>query len=218
LLTPTAWALSTILVRGNTMLPSASLTMLVPTQDTVPARNWGGPGGGPDKKLLAFLKANHQGERYLLATVNARQAAPIIIYTGEPVMAMGGFMGSDPILTPESIARMLEDRQIRFVMLDGGGGFGGFPRPVADDVRQQALTDWVKENGVRVDPSLWRSPRPTTGPGADPPRTDPSSSGPGDSPNSTGSTASAQQLPGRGGRTGSPQLYDLRPAAGVVTP
>jgi hypothetical protein len=46
--------------------------------------------------LIAFLEHHHGREDYLLAAVNARQAAPIIIATGNPVMALGGFSGGDP--------------------------------------------------------------------------------------------------------------------------
>ena len=43
--------------------------------------------------------------RFLLATPNTQFAAPIIIGTGQPVMAMGGFSGRDPILTVEALAK-----------------------------------------------------------------------------------------------------------------
>src|SRR3984957_11891920 len=54
---------------------------------------------------LACLEHHHDREDYLLAAVNARQAAPIIIATGNPVMALGGFSGGDPILTVDDFAR-----------------------------------------------------------------------------------------------------------------
>src|SRR5262249_22207933 len=101
LVTPTAWALSSVLVRGNGPLTLANLSRLVVRDDNAIPRFAGGLGGVAGvQKLVAFLQANHRGERYLLATLSARQAAPIIIKTGEAVMAMGGFMGSDPITTP----------------------------------------------------------------------------------------------------------------------
>jgi len=67
--------------------------------------------------LVAFLQANRAGERYLLATSTTRLAAPIIVGSGEAVMAMGGFHGLDPILTPDKLARMVEDKGIRFAMV-----------------------------------------------------------------------------------------------------
>jgi len=55
--------------------------------------------------LVAFLQANRAGERYLLATSTTRLAAPIIVGSGEAVMAMGGFHGLNPILTPDKLGR-----------------------------------------------------------------------------------------------------------------
>jgi 4-amino-4-deoxy-L-arabinose transferase-like glycosyltransferase len=109
----------------------------------------GGFGGGrrlPEQarkereKLLAFLKANHHGERWVLAVQGTQQAAPIIIETGLPVMAMGGFMGSDPTFgtdpdeIKDRVAHLVEEGKVRFFMVSGfrgprGGGFGGFGGP-----------------------------------------------------------------------------------------
>jgi hypothetical protein len=136
--------------------------------------------------------------------VNAQLAAPIIIQTGEAVMAMGGFMGTDPILSPEKLARMVADRQVRFVVVGDPsttgrrlGGAEAAGRPVAD---------WVRAHGTLVDPALWRSSVPETSPSG------PSQAAlPGD-PN-------APRRPfgrGFGTRLSNSQLYDLRPEVGVV--
>jgi hypothetical protein len=46
--------------------------------------------------------------------VNARQAAPIFIAIGDPVIALGGFTGRDPILIVDGFARLVDDHQVRF--------------------------------------------------------------------------------------------------------
>ncbi len=84
------------------------------------------------ERLLAFLKANDHGERWVLAVQGTQQAAPIIIETGLPVMAMGGFMGSDPTFgtdpdeIKERVAQLVEEGKVRFFMVSGFRGFGGF--------------------------------------------------------------------------------------------
>jgi hypothetical protein len=50
-------------------------------------------------------------------TTTTRLAAPIVTSSGHAVMAMGGFHGLDPILTPDKLARMVEAKAIRFVMV-----------------------------------------------------------------------------------------------------
>jgi hypothetical protein len=54
-----------------------------------------------------FSKPNYKGERFFLATLTARLAAPIIIQTGEPVAALGGFSGADPIVSQDVLAKMV---------------------------------------------------------------------------------------------------------------
>jgi 4-amino-4-deoxy-L-arabinose transferase-like glycosyltransferase len=90
LVMPSAWALSTVLGRPNVAAPAADITQPSDSASyasgaaaTVPARPRA-------RKLLEFLRAHRQSERYLLAVPNALQAAPLIVRTGEPVMAMGG--------------------------------------------------------------------------------------------------------------------------------
>ena len=162
LVTPATWALGAGLARGNVMLPYAALPGAPARDDPAGPLFWrGGAGIARDARLLAFLRANHQGERYLLATLNARLAAPVIIETGQPVMAIGGFMGADPILTPERLAAMAADRQVRFVLLGGDLARRGGGEPP-----QRSITDWIKATGAAVDPALWRStPVRAAGPG-----------------------------------------------------
>jgi hypothetical protein len=75
---------------------------------------------------------------------------PLIIASGEPVMAMGGYMGADAIVTPEVLAQMVARRELRFAMI--------VPEDEPDRRagRNTALTDWVRQNGKLVDPELWR--------------------------------------------------------------
>ena len=111
---------------------------------------------GGDPKLLAFLQENHQDELYLLAAVNARQAAPIIIATGNPVIALGGFTGRDPILTVDGFC-LVEDHRVRFALV--GDGSPGLRRIFGED-SQKPLVDWIRENGRLIDSARWRTAVP----------------------------------------------------------
>ncbi len=153
LVLPMMWALSSVLVPGHGILPSADPVRLFPDEGMVRARF---PGGFAkdleDSELVAFLEANRKEERYLLATSSARLAAPVIICTGEAVMAMGGFHGLDPILNPEKLAQMVEAKQIRFVML---GGLSVVSRRLGAETAMRPIADWVRANGKIVDSELW---------------------------------------------------------------
>jgi 4-amino-4-deoxy-L-arabinose transferase-like glycosyltransferase len=106
-----------------------------------------------DPKLLAFLEQGAGSRTYLLAVVNARQAAPIIITTGSPVMAFGGFSGRDPILSVEDFAHRVAARQVRYALV--GDDSRATRRGVREDP-QKPLVDWIRNTGREVDPALWR--------------------------------------------------------------
>jgi 4-amino-4-deoxy-L-arabinose transferase-like glycosyltransferase len=146
LVLPFAWALSPVFAAGNLTLPSASLPRWLGINDgrgPILSRNWGAL--SEDPKLVEFLSAHRGQARFLLATPTALLAAPIIIGTGQPVMAMGGFNGRDPILSVEAFAEMARRGDVRYVLL------GGRSREPND------LARWVTANGTPVDEAEWRS-------------------------------------------------------------
>ena len=145
LVLPAAWAMSAIHAPGNLALPSASLPRWLGLDD----------GRGPllsrtyrpltgDPRLLAYLQANRGKARFLVAAPNALLAAPVIVRTGEPAMAFGGFLGNDPIQRVEAFAEQVANGEVRFVIL-------GTTRRSSD------FQTWVRAHGVAVDPALWRS-------------------------------------------------------------
>jgi 4-amino-4-deoxy-L-arabinose transferase-like glycosyltransferase len=105
-------------------------------------------------RLVAFLESNRAGERFLLATTTTRIAAPIIIATGEPVMAMGGFHGLDKAITPEQLAQRVAAREVRFVML---GDAAPPSRRMGADAALEPLSRWVREQGRRIEGARWRA-------------------------------------------------------------
>jgi len=159
LVMPAAWALSTVLVRGVAVIPSADIGRLRSPSPTPTLRARIRLGEVADRRqLIAFLQANRHGERFLLATPSAQLASPLIVATGLPVMAMGGFHGLDPILTPERLAGLVAEGQVRFVML---GELSIASRLMGAESAGRPLADWIRANGAPVDPALWsESPGP----------------------------------------------------------
>lgn len=124
-------------------------------QGAVPTQMQGGRAPGQpqesvDQKLLAYLKANNTGEKFLFATTNAGTAEAYIIQTGKAVMAMGGFSGSDPILTVDKLKQIVAAKQVKYFLLSSGGPGGGNSQVLA----------WIQQHGKKVPQSLWQS---TTG-------------------------------------------------------
>jgi 4-amino-4-deoxy-L-arabinose transferase-like glycosyltransferase len=146
LILPFAWALSPIFMAGNHVLPSASFGRWLGINDgrgPLLSRNYAALSDDP--KLLAFLTDNRGDARFLVAAPTTQIVAPLIIRTGQPALAFGGYMGGDPILSLDAFSDMVQRGEVRYVLVFGG-------RTRASD-----FTRWVRENGTPVDNDLWRS-------------------------------------------------------------
>lgn len=154
LLLPAAWAVGCGIVPGNIMLPAARLADLArPEEPVSPTMRRLRSGRVPLEPGLAdFLRDNRDGAKFLVAVPNARIAAPLIIRTGEPVMALGGFSGTDPILTPDQLAARVAAGEVRYLLLGPAGSFGFAGAGI--DRRRQWL-DWARANGRFVNPTRW---------------------------------------------------------------
>jgi 4-amino-4-deoxy-L-arabinose transferase-like glycosyltransferase len=100
--------------------------------------------------LIAYLEAHATVGSYLFATTSSMTASPYIIATGKPVMALGGFSGSDPILTVAQLQALVANRTVRYFLLGGGGGgFGGGPGG------SSSAASWVTNSCTAVSSSEW---------------------------------------------------------------
>lgn len=157
---PAAWSVGTAMVRRPAGFPTAEPPFLTAEAQLRRGRFAMVAGAvAGDPKLIAFLRDSRHDEQFLLAAVNARLAAPLIIATGAPVMALGGFSGRDPILGADDFARLVAAGRVRFALVgDGGEGL----RRTYGEGHQKALVEWIRSNGRPVDPALWRSPAAVT--------------------------------------------------------
>jgi 4-amino-4-deoxy-L-arabinose transferase-like glycosyltransferase len=87
----------------------------------------GGIGGNSsDTALLQYLVTNKGTAKWIVAADSSQEAGSIEIATGFPVMAMGGFTGSDPTPTLDELKSYIAAGELRFVIASGStGGFGG---------------------------------------------------------------------------------------------
>ncbi|HZP28627.1 MAG TPA: glycosyltransferase family 39 protein [Acidimicrobiia bacterium] len=104
-------------------------------------------GGAPttDAALVAYLEAHRGNARYLVAAFGSQSSAPIIIATGEPVMTIGGFNGSDPAPTLAQFVALVAKGEVRYVLVNGNGGFG--PGAGAGG---RSIANWVTTHGKEV--------------------------------------------------------------------
>lgn len=99
-----------------------------------------------DSRLIKYLQAHKGTAKYLVAVQSSNSAVPFILQTGEPVMAMGGFSGSDPCPTLAQFKKMVAAGEVHYVWVSGGnvGGVG----PGGGDA--QSVMSWVTSNGKAV--------------------------------------------------------------------
>lgn len=113
-----------------------------------PPPGGGGPGGGggflgasrPSADLVTLLEANASRYTWVAATIDANNAAGYQLATGDPVMAIGGFNGSDPAPTLAQFEQLVRDGKIHYFIAGGGPGSGS----VSSTAGQIAA--WVQQN------------------------------------------------------------------------
>ena len=73
-----------------------------------------------------MLKKDAGSYRWTAATVGANSAAGAQIASGEPILAIGGFNGSDPTPTLDQFQKLVAAERIHYYLGNGRGGPGGF--------------------------------------------------------------------------------------------
>ncbi|HYA99555.1 MAG TPA: glycosyltransferase family 39 protein [Ktedonobacteraceae bacterium] len=181
MLAPTVWAAIPV-----TQGTQADLLVAGPSQSDGFGGNFAGGGrnttSNADTALISYLEANQGTTKFLVAVPSSMTADPIILATNKPVMSLGGFSGSDPILTTNQLAALVKNGTVRFFLLNsfnrgrqipaqilnqipqqfrnrlqggpGGFGFGG---------QQGALTAWVTQYCKAVPASKWQASSTNSG-------------------------------------------------------
>lgn len=96
--------------------------------------------------FLKFIQKEQGQTRFMIAVGSVRQAGQLIIETRRPLMTCGGFLGLDPILTPERLEGYVKRGELRYFFVDLEA--------------QPKLTEWVMQHGEPVDPARWGGPHP----------------------------------------------------------
>ncbi len=83
-----------------------------------------GPNLDVDEGLVTYLVEHKGTAEFLVAVQGADAGVPLILATGQPVMAMGGFSGSDPAPTLTELKAMVAAGRLHYVLISGGMGMG----------------------------------------------------------------------------------------------
>ncbi|HXA29041.1 MAG TPA: glycosyltransferase family 39 protein [Candidatus Angelobacter sp.] len=108
----------------------------------------GGPGGGllfgsnPSPRVTAALQQDASRYTWVAATVGANSAAGYQLATNDPILAIGGFNGTDPTPTLQQFQRLVAGGQIHYFIAGGRGGGPG----VGASSSSTAIASWVQAN------------------------------------------------------------------------
>ncbi|NKE57172.1 glycosyltransferase family 39 protein [Lentzea sp. PSKA42] len=73
----------------------------------------------PDAEVVALLQDNADRYRWAAATIGSNNAAGLQLASGQPVMALGGFNGTDPAPTLEQFQETVRSGQIHYFVATG---------------------------------------------------------------------------------------------------
>ncbi|MEE1729608.1 glycosyltransferase family 39 protein [Streptomyces sp. BE282] len=116
----------------------------------------GGGGGGMggllngatvNAEAKALLTKDADDYTWAAAAVGAQNAASYQLATGDPVMAIGGFNGSDPSPTLAQFKKYVAEGRIHYFV--SGGGMGGGTGGGGNGTSSQ-ISSWVTENFTEV--------------------------------------------------------------------
>lgn len=183
----------------SSSFPAAGLELLSSSQGQEQAMN--GDSSGKDNvnsKLITFLLAHKTTEKYLLVVSSSNSAADIIIKTGESVMSLGGFLGSDNIVSLNQFKQMVKNGEIRYVMIGGQGG---------GNSSSSEIMTWVKATGKLVSANEYSD---STGVNNQAAATNQASNSSTTSNQQTSANKNQQQFSAHDGNNSFQQLYDLK--------
>ncbi|WP_327393244.1 glycosyltransferase family 39 protein [Streptomyces sp. NBC_01186] len=122
-----------------------------------PGGGGGMRGGGGMGGLLNGSQVNSKAEKLLeknagdytwaAAAVGSQNAASYQLATGKPVMALGGFNGSDPYPTLAGFKKYVREGKIHYFVGSSGGGSGGGP---GGSGTSSSISSWVQKHYKKV--------------------------------------------------------------------
>ncbi|MFF3848824.1 hypothetical protein [Streptomyces sp. NPDC002328] len=120
----------------------------------------GGTGGGPKEggtqrptgtaptggdtqvssEMITYLKKNQDGATWLVAVATDQTAASIILESGEPVISMGGWSGTDDAMTLTKLKSLVKSGKLHYIVITDSSRAGS----------NTETATWVKSNATAI--------------------------------------------------------------------
>jgi 4-amino-4-deoxy-L-arabinose transferase-like glycosyltransferase len=107
----------------------------------------GGGGSQVSSEMITYLKKHQDGAGWLVAVATDQTASSIILESGQPVISMGGWSGSDNAMTLAKLKSLVKSGKLHYIVISSDGG---------QDTNSEIAT-WVKAHGAAVKSSAYSS-------------------------------------------------------------
>lgn len=139
-----AYTVATVATAHSGSMPASGPHLAV-THNSGP----GGPGGPridvtKSQQIMTMLAG--ADTRWSAATVGSRTAAAVELVLGKPVMAIGGFAGSDNSPMLAQFQKYVVQHQVRYFITTPDKGPGGPPRSDNAPTSGDQITQWVQQH------------------------------------------------------------------------
>ncbi|MGW8874305.1 ArnT family glycosyltransferase [Streptomyces mirabilis] len=114
----------------------------------------GGGGTQVSSAMITYLKKHQDGATWLLAVATDQTASSIILESGQPVISMGGWSGSDNAMTLAKLKSLVKSGKLHYIIVNSDGGQG----------TNSEIATWVKAHGTAVKSSAYSSGSSSTTP------------------------------------------------------
>ncbi|WP_405823384.1 glycosyltransferase family 39 protein [Streptomyces sp. NBC_01390] len=137
---------------GNTSSTSGSSSEAAAESSTRPSG--GGMGGGTQvsSDMITYLKKHQDGATWLLAVATDQTASSIILESGQPVISMGGWSGSDNAMTLAKLKSLVKSGKLHYIIVSSDTGQG----------TNSEIATWVKKHGTAVNSSAYSTSSSTS--------------------------------------------------------
>lgn len=137
-LAPTVYTLATVNVAHTGSIPTAG-------PNSTAMRGSNNESSQANSQLVQYLLDYQHGATWLVAVASANESAAIQITSSQPVMAVGGFNGSDTPLTLEQFKQLVKAGKVKYYAISSHSRGGGGPSGGNNEI-----TTWVKQTGTVV--------------------------------------------------------------------
>jgi len=104
-----------------------------------------------EASLVTYLLKNRAGATWLAATASANESAALQLTSGQPVMAVGGFNGSDTPLTLSQFKQLVREGKVKYYAASSKGPGGGYTgRMQGGPGGNNQISQWVQRHGTVV--------------------------------------------------------------------